>query len=136
MQVKILMWFQKPTVPIKYVKQLSWLCGLWAAHDIDIIELLQTKKIGDSIFCTVYKFIYFLSRCVFWLLMPKIDKMRFYQRWKIQWRVPFRKKKYGNFGVILSLELKKLYLQTLKRTKCALCDKSPIFYFMGRGGQK
>ena len=92
MQVKILMRFQKPTVPIKYVKQLSWLCGLWAAHDIDIIELLQTKKIGDSIFCTVYKFIYFLSRCVFWLLMPKIDKMRFYQRWKIQWRVPFRKK--------------------------------------------
>ena len=56
--------FQKPTVPIKYVKQLSWLCGLWAAHDIDIIELLQTKKIGDSIFCTVYKSIYFLSRYV------------------------------------------------------------------------
>ena len=24
-------------------------------------------------------------------------------------------------------------IQILKRTKCALCDKSPIFYFMGRG---
>ena len=96
MHIKILMRFQKPLVPIKYVKQLSWLCGLWAAHDIDIIELLQTKKIGDSIFCTVYKSIYFLSRYVFWLLVRKIDKMRFYQRRKIQWRLYFRKKNTEN----------------------------------------
>ena len=67
MQVKILMRFQKPTVPIKYVKQLSWLCGLWAAHDIDIIELLQTKKIGDFQYSAqcINLFIFFPGMYVF-----------------------------------------------------------------------
>ena len=133
MHVKILMRFQKPLVPIKYVKQLSWLCGLWAAHDIDIIELLQTKKIGDSIFCTVYKSIYFLSRYVFWLLVRNIDKMRFLSKIKNSMKTIFSKKEYVKFEVISSLELKEMYVQIMKGTKCALCDKSPIFYFMGRG---
>ena len=121
--------FQKPLVPIKYVKQLSWLCGLWAAHDIDIIELLQTKKIGDSIFCTVYKSIYFLSRYVFWLLVLKIDKMRHNQKFNEDYL--FEKRIQTIWSHIIS-EIER-DIQILKRTKCALCDKSPIFYFMGRG---
>lgn len=128
--------FQKPTVPIKYVKQLSWLCGLWAAHDIDIIELLQTKKIGDSIFCTVYKFIYFLSRCVFWLLMPKIDKMRFYQRWKIQWRVPFRKKKIWKFWSHIISGIEKVVFTNSEENKmCTVWQKSNILFYGERGSK-
>ena len=45
----------------------------------------------------------------------------------------FSKKEYVKFEVISSLELKEMYVQIMKGTKCALCDKSPIFYFMGRG---
>ena len=134
MHVQILMRFQKPIVLIKYVKQLSWLCGLWAAHDIDIIELLQTKKIGDSIFCTVYKSIYFLSRYVFWLLMPKIDKMRFYQREKIHWRLSFRKKNTENLESYYLWNWKR-YTNSEENKMCTVWQKSNILFY-GEGGQK
>ena len=39
--------------------------GVLAAHDIDIIELLQTKKISDSIFGTAYFCCFLMLSCNF-----------------------------------------------------------------------
>ena len=83
---------------------------------------------------SVQIYLFYFQVCIL-TFSEKIDKMRFYQRWKIQWRVPFRKKKYGNWSHIISGIEKVVFTNSEENKMCTVWQKSNILFYGERGSK-